>query len=136
MALQANNLLVFLGAVTWVSECEQTWSLFECFAELLDCACVELEGSGLPLVRSPDTSGEFTSDCGYFALLSFVGCIGTFLVSVVSGRTRLPSSLLRLLRASPCGQFVILLSLIIILGSTVRYVGSGGHSNHENAEVF
>ena len=28
--------------------------------------------------------GEFTSDLEDFALLSFVGCIGTFLVSVVS----------------------------------------------------
>ena len=38
----------------------------------------------------------FTSDLEYFALLSSVGCIGIFLVSVVSGRTRLPSNLLRL----------------------------------------
>ena len=39
----------------------------------------------------------FTSDLEYFALLSSVGgCIGTILVSVVSGRTRLPSNLLRL----------------------------------------
>ena len=38
----------------------------------------------------------FTSDLQYFALLSFVGCIGTLLVSVVSGRTRLPLNLLRL----------------------------------------
>ena len=38
----------------------------------------------------------FTSDLEYFALLSSVGCIGTFMVSVLSGRTRLPSNLLRL----------------------------------------
>ena len=38
----------------------------------------------------------FTSDLEYFALLSSVGCIGTLMVSVVSGRTRLPSNLLRL----------------------------------------
>ena len=31
-----------------------------------------------------------TSDLEYFTLLSSVGCIGTLLVSVVSGRTRLP----------------------------------------------
>ena len=42
----------------------------------------------------------FTSDLEYFALLSSVGCIGTFLVSMVSGRTRLPSNLLRLLGSS------------------------------------
>ena len=38
----------------------------------------------------------FTSDLEYFALLSSVGRIGTFMVSVVPGRTRLPSYLLRL----------------------------------------
>ena len=38
----------------------------------------------------------FTSDLEYFALLSSVGCIGTFMVSVLSGRTRLPSYLLPL----------------------------------------
>ena len=42
----------------------------------------------------------FTSDLEYFALVSSVGCIGTLLVSVVSGRTRLPSNLLRLLGSS------------------------------------
>ena len=42
----------------------------------------------------------FTSDLEYFTLSSSVGCIGTFLVSVVSGRTRLPSNLLRLLGSS------------------------------------
>ena len=42
----------------------------------------------------------FTSDLEYFALLSSVGCSGTFLVSVVSGRTRLSSSLLRLVGAA------------------------------------
>ena len=44
----------------------------------------------------------FTSDLEYFALLSSVGCIGTLLVSVVSGRTRLPLNLLRL-PGSPSG---------------------------------
>ena len=38
----------------------------------------------------------FTSDLEYLALLSSVGCSGTLLVSVVSGRTRLPLNLLRL----------------------------------------
>ena len=42
----------------------------------------------------------FTSDLEYFGLLLSVGCIGTLLVSVVSGRTRLPSNLLRLLGSS------------------------------------
>ena len=41
-------------------------------------------------------SSVFTSDLEYFALLSSVRCIATFLVSVVSERTRLPSNLLRL----------------------------------------
>ena len=41
----------FLGAVTWVSEREQTWSSCECFAGLLECAWVESEGSGVPVVR-------------------------------------------------------------------------------------
>ena len=67
---------------------------------------------------------EFTSGLEYFALLSFVGCIGTFLVSVVSGRTRLPSSSLRLLGAASA-EVVRLFSLIIVLGSAVVYVGSG-----------
>ena len=42
----------------------------------------------------------FTSDLEYFAPLSSVGCIGTLMVSVGSGRTRLPSNLLRLLGSS------------------------------------
>ena len=41
-----------------------------------------------------------SSDLEYFALLSSVGCIGTFLVSEVSARTRLPSNLLCLLGAA------------------------------------
>ena len=45
------TLHVFPGAVPWASEREQTWSLFECFAELLEFACVESEGSVVPLVR-------------------------------------------------------------------------------------
>ena len=36
---------VSLGAEYWASICEQTCSLFECFAELLEFACVESEGS-------------------------------------------------------------------------------------------
>ena len=48
------------------------------------------------VLRYLGLSMVFTSDLEYFALLSSVGCIGTFLVSVVSGRTRLPSNLLRL----------------------------------------
>ena len=47
---------------------------------------------------------EFTIDLGYFSLRSFVGCIGTFMVSVVSGRTRLPSSVVRLLGAASVGR--------------------------------
>ena len=66
--------LFFRGAVTCVSECEQTWSLLECFAELLECAFVDSEGSGVPLVRLPIPRGPF------------VGCIGTFFVSVMSER--------------------------------------------------
>ena len=42
----------------------------------------------------------FTNDMEYFALLSSVGCIGTLMMSVVSGRTRLPPNLLRLLGSS------------------------------------
>ena len=42
-------------------------------------------------------STEFTNDLEYFALLSSVGCFGTLMMSVVSGRTRLPPNLLRLL---------------------------------------
>ena len=38
----------------------------------------------------------FTNDFEFAALLSSVGCVGTFLVSVVTGRTRLPFNLLRL----------------------------------------
>ena len=38
----------------------------------------------------------FTSDVEHFSLLSSVARIGTLMVSVVSGRTRLPSCLLRL----------------------------------------
>ena len=39
------------GAVSWASEREQTWSLFESFAKLLEFASVEPEGSVIPLVR-------------------------------------------------------------------------------------
>ena len=39
------------GTVSWASEREQTWSLFECFAELPEFACVKSEGSVVPLVR-------------------------------------------------------------------------------------
>ena len=44
-------LHVFPGTVSWASEPEQTWFLFECLAELLEFACVESEGSVVPLVR-------------------------------------------------------------------------------------
>ena len=44
-------LHVFLGTVSWASEREQTWCLFECLAELLEFARVESEGSVVPLVR-------------------------------------------------------------------------------------
>ena len=44
-------LHVFLGTVSWASEREQTWSLIECLAELLELVCVESEGSVVPLVR-------------------------------------------------------------------------------------
>ena len=58
---------------------------------------VESDGSVVPLVsRYLGLSIVFTSDLEYFALLSSVGCIGTLLVSVVSGRTGLPLNLLRL----------------------------------------
>ena len=51
----------------------------------------------------------FTSDLKYFVLLSSVGCIGTFFVSVVSGSTRLSSSLLRLVgAASGAGRSMLL----------------------------
>ena len=40
----------FPGAVSGASEREQTWTLCDCFAELLEFACVESEGSVLPLV--------------------------------------------------------------------------------------
>ena len=42
---------VFPGAVSWASECEQTWSRSECVAELLEFTCVESERSAVPLVR-------------------------------------------------------------------------------------
>ena len=42
---------VSLRAVSWATVWQQTWSLFECFAELLEFACVESEGSVGPLVR-------------------------------------------------------------------------------------
>ena len=78
--------------------------------------------------------GEFLSDLEYFALLSFVGCIGTFLVSVVLGRTRLPS-LLRLLGASSArGRSTPLTDHYLRVNRRVRRLR--GHSNHENAEVF
>ena len=83
---------------------------------------------------SRGTSG-FTSDLEYFALLFFMGCIGAFLVSVVSGRTKLPSSLFRLLGAVSVGV-LILLSLIIIFGVNRWVRRLRGHSNHENAEVL
>ena len=41
----------FPGAVSWASEREQTLTLFKCFAEVLEFACVESEGSVVPLVR-------------------------------------------------------------------------------------
>ena len=44
-------LHVFPGTVSWASEHDQTWSLFECLAELLEFARVESEGSVVPLVR-------------------------------------------------------------------------------------
>ena len=51
----------------------------------------------------------FTSDLKYFVLLSSVSCIGTFFVSVVSGSTRLSSSLLRLVgAASGAGRSMLL----------------------------
>ena len=40
-----------LGLHLWASEREQTWSLFKCLAELMEVACVESEGSVVPLVR-------------------------------------------------------------------------------------
>ena len=43
--------LVFSETVSWAFEREQTWSLFECLPELLEFACVESEGSVVPLVR-------------------------------------------------------------------------------------
>ena len=57
-------LHVFPATVSWASEREQTWSLFECLAELLEFACVESEGS---VVRpSHDTLGcrvVYSSNC-------------------------------------------------------------------------
>ena len=90
---------VSLGAVSWASVWEQNWSLFECFAEPLEFACVESEGSVVLLVHLTilgPTPIVFTSYLEYVALSSSVGCVGTFLVSVVSGRSRLPLNLLRL----------------------------------------
>ena len=52
----------------------------------------------------------FTSDLEYFALLSSVGCIGTLTVSVVSGRTRLPSYLMRLPGAASGAKRSVLLA--------------------------
>ena len=78
--------------------------------------------------------GEFTSDLEYFALLSFVGCMGTFLVSG-AGRRRLPSSLSRLLwAASAGGRNTPLAEHYLGVNHGVRWLR--GHSNHENAEVF
>ena len=42
---------MFPGIVSWAYEREQTSSLFVCLAELLEFACVESEGSVVPLVR-------------------------------------------------------------------------------------
>ena len=63
---------------------------------------MESEGSAVPLVffTIPWAADRVHSDFEYFARLSFVGCMGTVLASVVSGRTRLPWSLLRLFGAS------------------------------------
>ena len=78
----------------------------------------------------------FTSDLEYFALLSSVGCIiCTFLVSVVSGRTRLPSSLLRLLgAASGAGRSMPLADQYRGVNHELRRFT--GHSDHENLWVL
>ena len=66
----------------------------------------------------------FTSDLECFALLSSVGCIGTLMVSVVSGRTRLPSNLLRLPGSSSGASRSRSLSRVTIRVETMSYVGS------------
>ena len=38
------------GSVSWASKREQTWTISFCLAELLEFACVESEGSVVPLV--------------------------------------------------------------------------------------
>ena len=97
------TLHVFPGAVSWASEREQTWSLFVFFAEVLEFACVESEGSAVPLVRLTipwafDRAHEVTWSISICCHL-WVALV-LFLVSVVSGRTRLLSNLLRLLGAA------------------------------------
>ena len=67
--------------------------------------------------------GEFTSDHEYFALRSSVGCIGTFLVSVVSGRTRLPP-ICWVCWGLPLVRVAVCLSRVAIRVETVSYVGS------------
>ena len=69
-----------LGATVW----KQTWSLFECFAWLLEFACVEIGRRRRSSRPSHDGLGltiGFTSDLEYGALLSSVGSVGTLLVS-------------------------------------------------------
>ena len=68
--------------------------------------------------------GEFTSDLEYFALLSFVGRIGTFLVSTVSGEQDC-HQVCYVCFGQPALEVVTLLSLIICLESIMGYVGSG-----------
>ena len=82
--------------------------------------------------------GEFTIDLGYFSLRSFVGCIGTFMLSVVSARTRLPSSVVRLLGAASVGRGRGVATLLSVVRSWGQpwVTTAQGHSNHEAQRWF
>ena len=106
------------------------------FTELLEFACVESEGSGVPVVRLtiPWDSSVFSSDPQYLALchlwlaLEFAGVCGV-------GENKIVIKLVRLLwAASGASRSKPLADHYPGVNRELRRLI--GHSNHENLEVL